>query len=266
MKIKEDRIDAIAKQYNISYAEVMGILYSSIATIYNAEYASIIDDKIIVGVLERGKITTKVKRPSKRAVYNILKEFKKQLELKAFENNFFMFFSKNRFYKAKPLKVVDNRIYIEILGVDKAKLYNFFLYVKDLNYNSFLKIREQTFFAEDNIFYVNILKPTDKKNILCSNFNKDLIRMLFFDAYGFLKKKFNRQYELENLGVKTDIFTKQSEIFCKFKMGKEASRKFVGVLNRILNKKTGRVRVYLSKQEKIKIWGIWKVKKGYFGK
>jgi len=243
VRIKEDRIEAITKQYNISYAEVVGILYSSIATIYNAEYASIVDDEIIVGVLERGKITPKIKRPNKRAIYNILKEFKKQLELKAFENNFFIFFSKNRFYKARPIKVVDNRIYIEILGVDKAKLYNFFLYVKDLNYNSFLKIKEQSFFTEDSIFYVNVLKVVDKKNILCSNFNKDLVRMIFYDVYNFLIKKFNRQYKLEDLGIKTDIFSKKSNIFCRFKKGEKASRKFIGVLNRILSKKIGRVMV-----------------------
>jgi len=200
VRIKEDRIEAITKQYNISYAEVVGILYSSIATIYNAEYASIVDDEIIVGVLERGKITPKIKRPNKRAIYNILKEFKKQLELKAFENNFFIFFSKNRFYKARPIKVVDNRIYIEILGVDKA--------------NSFLKIKEQSFFTEDSIFYVNVLKVVDKK----------------YDVYNFLIKKFNRQYKLEDLGIKTDIFSKKS-------------RKFIGVLNRILSKKIGRVMV-----------------------
>ena len=66
-------------------------------------------------------------------------------------------------------------------------------------------------------------------------------------------KKFNKPYKLEDLGVKVDIFTKKVEIFCKFKKGKEASRKFVGVLNRILSKRMGRVMFFLRRKEKMKI-------------
>ncbi len=245
MKIKENRIDAIGKQYNISYVEVIGILYSSIATIYHAKYASFLNNEVLIGKLENRKIYVQTKKPQKRTIYNILKDFKKQLELKSFENNFFMFFSKNRFYRAKPVKVIDNRIYIEILGSDKAKLYNFFVYVNQLNYDSFLKIKEKIFFKKDNIFFVNILRPVDKNNILCSNLNEELSKMLFNDTYEFLKKKFNKDYKIVNLRIEIDYFIKQIRFFCSFAKSKKASFKFIGLLNRILNKRIGNVRIII---------------------
>jgi len=237
-------LDEIRKSdYYLDEIELIDTVELTIAEVTNSENAGMQKDgSVLLLKIKNNKLVVEKSFLTKKELKKIEVKIMANLKEKYIKSQFIFNFKAYKFYKAIPIKQLNNEIKIKILNENTEHLYDFILPISSLNYNSILKIKENSFYENDNIIYIAIKKyDKDNNKVICSQFSENLLISMFLEILDFVNERQNKNYNFTKVTVKFNEKTKKVDFYIN--ENQEVSSNFLSTLTHFLKLKIGKVNI-----------------------